>query len=188
MARVSHVEQHDIVAAVRRHGGNDAIAQIAVRIDEGHASAGGNIAADQPVQQRGFSYAGLAFDEQVPAPVVGQQSANLAAIAKLGLAEDRQVGVVLRRRQVDRRLRLPALNDGHRRRTHVGRGRMPKGCEFLGGREQEICRTPRLCRASMNATKVKNGLSGIELPESGSNLAEPAASVFCVFPRYLDLN
>src|SRR5437870_841460 len=47
-----------------------------MRIDQAGSAAGGNVAADQVPQQRGFSHAGLALDGDVAAAVIRTYVSN----------------------------------------------------------------------------------------------------------------
>ena len=71
---------------VRRFGigGQQTLGQVAVRIDEADAAAGGDVGCQQVREQRRFPHAGLAEDRQVPQAVVRQDAEAFVLPAERG--------------------------------------------------------------------------------------------------------
>lgn len=172
---LARLEENDVVCARsgdrREHG----VAEVAVGIDQSHAAAGGDIGADEPMEQGRFAHARLSLDEEMTPAVIGEDATRSLSSTKDGNAEDGHVGRAGWVGQLHRRLRLPAFDPGHRRGLDGCGRRMPEGGQFLAG-EEKSSPTPCLSHshsAHLEARKSREA----ELPERGGDMAEPALTL-----------
>ena len=78
---------------MRRHARDHAFDEIAVRIEERHALATGDVLADQLFKERGLAGTGRADDVQVRPPVRAPDAEAPPVLTEVRLAEDGDVAV-----------------------------------------------------------------------------------------------
>ena len=133
---VASVEENHVVASLRGDRGEHRVSKLAVGIEQPHAMPGGDIRREELVQEGGFAHAGFPDRVKMAAAIVGQDAARLRLGTKGRKSQHGQARVNVRRGQLHRWLRFPALHGRHRRRLHAGRRRVPEGGQFLGRKHE----------------------------------------------------
>jgi hypothetical protein len=85
--RIGHVEINDIVAPVSGDRPRDALSQVAVRVDQHHAAAMGDILQCKCLEQRRLARPGLPDDVHMKKPVGLFDAERRSLISKIDMAE-----------------------------------------------------------------------------------------------------
>jgi hypothetical protein len=131
-SEIAGIEQDHLVGAPPWDRGQERVGQVAVRVDESHPAASGDVRKEEVLEQRRFAHPRLAEDGQMPQAVLRQDAESLALPSEGGHPEDREVGVGAEPGKGHRRLEFAALDGGHRRGPDREGWQVPEGRHFLG--------------------------------------------------------